>query len=343
MSGFLGKDGFAWFFGVVEDRMDPLEIGRVKVRIFGYHSEDKKGLPTKALPWATILQSPSNSCNSGKGTTPVGIVEGTWVVGFFTDPNSYQVPIILGSISGLNADTIKTLGENYGTGFQDSRSEEDLKNYPVDEITRSYPNGKGVSGDKHGAQLENAPASKKYPRKKYSSKSSKRKQGTPDTNILAINDTVRLKDTVVGLKTKSRADGGLLDTNVPIADIFFPKFITGVIGLTGVNLGTNKGLGMPPNFVISSSSSSTKNTSNQYKRKPTNTNTEKIHTDPVRAALQTKSKSFKPVLNNGTNMMNSIKNFYKGSLGTGLGASGLGGLTGLASPLTPPSGLGGVL
>ena len=131
MSGFLGKDGFAWFFGVVEDRMDPLEIGRVKVRIFGYHSEDKKGLPTKALPWATILQSPSNSCNSGKGTTPVGIVEGTWVVGFFTDPNSYQVPIILGSISGLNADTIKTLGENYGTGFQDSRSEEDLKNKDI--------------------------------------------------------------------------------------------------------------------------------------------------------------------------------------------------------------------
>ena len=31
-SYFMGQDGFIWFVGVVEDRADPLTIGRVRVR-----------------------------------------------------------------------------------------------------------------------------------------------------------------------------------------------------------------------------------------------------------------------------------------------------------------------
>ena len=32
---------FVWWQGVVEDIMDPLMIGRCKVRILGYHTDDK--------------------------------------------------------------------------------------------------------------------------------------------------------------------------------------------------------------------------------------------------------------------------------------------------------------
>ena len=36
-SGFVGKDGFFWWVGEVEDNEDPMELGRVKVRVLGYY------------------------------------------------------------------------------------------------------------------------------------------------------------------------------------------------------------------------------------------------------------------------------------------------------------------
>ena len=47
----MGKDGFVWFVGVVEDRLDPKHLGRLRVRALGYHTEDLGKLPTADLPW----------------------------------------------------------------------------------------------------------------------------------------------------------------------------------------------------------------------------------------------------------------------------------------------------
>ena len=44
-SYFLGKDGFHWFIGVCEDRDDPETLGRVRCRVFGYHTDDLTKLP----------------------------------------------------------------------------------------------------------------------------------------------------------------------------------------------------------------------------------------------------------------------------------------------------------
>ena len=52
MKNFMGKDGFQWFVGVVEDRADPKKLGRVRVRCLGYHTENLDKLPTDDLPWA---------------------------------------------------------------------------------------------------------------------------------------------------------------------------------------------------------------------------------------------------------------------------------------------------
>ena len=35
MQNFMGMDGFIWFTGVVEDRNDPSQLGRVRVRCVG--------------------------------------------------------------------------------------------------------------------------------------------------------------------------------------------------------------------------------------------------------------------------------------------------------------------
>ena len=71
--------------GVVEDRQDPKHLGRVRVRCLGYHTEDLIKLPTSDLPWAHPMNPITSATVSGIGQTPLGVVEGTWVVGFFTD------------------------------------------------------------------------------------------------------------------------------------------------------------------------------------------------------------------------------------------------------------------
>jgi hypothetical protein len=91
-----------WWVGVVEDRNDPEELGRCRVRIFGYHTEDKTILPTKDLPWALPLQPITSAAISGKGTAPVGLLEGSWVVGWFLDGADMQQPIMMGTIGGKN-------------------------------------------------------------------------------------------------------------------------------------------------------------------------------------------------------------------------------------------------
>lgn len=88
-----------WFIGVVEDRNDPEQMGRVRVRVVGIHSENLNEIPTSSLPWATVMTPTTSASISGVMQTP-HLVEGTWVVGFFHDGKLKQDPIIMGSIPG---------------------------------------------------------------------------------------------------------------------------------------------------------------------------------------------------------------------------------------------------
>jgi len=112
-SNFYGKDGFTWFTGVVEDRQDPLKVSRVRVRCVGYHTQDKTILPTADLPWATVMMPVTSPSMGGLGNTPSFLVEGTWVVGFFRDPDM-QEPIVMGSLPG-----IPSTAPNATLGFND--------------------------------------------------------------------------------------------------------------------------------------------------------------------------------------------------------------------------------
>ena len=100
MNEYLGAN-FVWFFGVVEDRNDPLMMGRVRVRCYYWHTEDKGKLPTEDLPWAQVTTPITNAAMGDVGQTPIGLVEGTWVMGFFMDGELGQKPMVLGSIPGI--------------------------------------------------------------------------------------------------------------------------------------------------------------------------------------------------------------------------------------------------
>lgn len=70
----LSKSGMTPFYGVVEDNDDPLKQGRVRVRAFGFHNEDRTELPTLSLPWATVLQPTTSASVSGVGFSPNGLL-----------------------------------------------------------------------------------------------------------------------------------------------------------------------------------------------------------------------------------------------------------------------------
>ena len=88
------------FVGVVEDRNDPAELGRVKVRVYSVHSENNQDVKNEHLPWAMVLNPITSASMSGVGRSPTGIVEGTWVFGVFLDENEYQMPLVMGTLVG---------------------------------------------------------------------------------------------------------------------------------------------------------------------------------------------------------------------------------------------------
>ena len=125
MAYFMGKDGFTWWQGVVEDRHDPLYLGRCKIRVLGWHSEDKNDMPTISLPWAFPVAPITSASQTGVGFTPLGPVEGTWVVGFYRDGEAGQEPVFFGTLGGipeLDAKGVNNDGTAVGgKGFLDPR------------------------------------------------------------------------------------------------------------------------------------------------------------------------------------------------------------------------------
>ena len=103
---FFGFNPIMWM-GVVEDNNDPIKLGRLKVRIFGWHSGSPKdvdgepGVKTEDLPWAQVMQPVNNGPNSGVGGPVTGIQQGTWVMGMFLDGEIAREPMVMGSIPGI--------------------------------------------------------------------------------------------------------------------------------------------------------------------------------------------------------------------------------------------------
>ena len=100
MNMFSGRDGLIWWQGIIEAVNDPEALGRVRVRIFGYHSDDRAKIPTDNLPWASPLMPITSASIAGIGQSPTGALPGTWVMGFFRDGENAQDPIIWGTING---------------------------------------------------------------------------------------------------------------------------------------------------------------------------------------------------------------------------------------------------
>ena len=147
MAKFTGlKNNF--YTGVVEDRNDPLSVGRVRVRIYGLHTDDKSLIASSDLPWSDVLMPTTAPALSGLGMSPHGLVEGSTVMGFFRDEHDMQDFVVIGSLFGfpskdyrinLSNDGSSTVKERKAEfGFNDPRLPEKLEdNFGPDIISGS--------------------------------------------------------------------------------------------------------------------------------------------------------------------------------------------------------------
>ena len=114
MNLFTGTEGLVWWQGVVEDVNDPERLGRVRVRIFGFHSDDKSKIPTDKLPWAAPIMPITSAAIGGVGQSPTGSLPGAWVMGFFRDGMNAQDPIVWGTVYGKpNVNSLKSPDGSY--------------------------------------------------------------------------------------------------------------------------------------------------------------------------------------------------------------------------------------
>lgn len=97
------------YFGIVEDRDDPLKLGRCRVRVAGLHTHDTSILPTTDLPWAMIVQPITGSINTA-GLAPI---EGTQVIVSFMDSDC-QIPVVFGVVPSIPQTKLVYINEQDG-------------------------------------------------------------------------------------------------------------------------------------------------------------------------------------------------------------------------------------
>ena len=227
---FQGKDGFVWWNGVVEDRKDPLFLGRCRVRILGWHTADKSELPTDDLPWAFPIMPITSASQTNAGEAPVGPVEGTWVMGYYRDGELAQEPVMMGTMHGIPADYAKQ-----NTGFNDSRLDEEdadkhsittqggarsgggaisLTGWPYPPKKLSFKDGKEVIITEYTNEERQAFTSKSlYPRLKNEPTTSRYARGEADAS--AKTDT----EGIIASKNKNLTKGSITSQFIPTENL----------------------------------------------------------------------------------------------------------------------------
>ena len=150
----LNIPDWVWWVGIIEDRGDLSYAGRYKVRIMGYHSGNKKTLPTKDLPFASVVNSPTNAATSGIMENPA-LLPGSTVIGFFADGNEGQMPVIIGSLAGIPQARNEDIG--YEDGFADPG-----ERYPRGGFGEEGPTGLSGVGEPDISRLARNEAAEKH-------------------------------------------------------------------------------------------------------------------------------------------------------------------------------------
>lgn len=130
---YIGRNGIYSFTGVVEDINDPLQVGRVRVRCFGLHSESLTDMPTEDLPWFYV-GTPTTSASISQVGQSVGLVEGSTVWGIFLDGYDTQEGVVISSFPAIPL--------KFSDGKAYSNRRKDFSLYPKQVVSVSFDDGK---------------------------------------------------------------------------------------------------------------------------------------------------------------------------------------------------------
>ena len=187
-ANFIGKDGFNWWVGQVEndggkfwnaelkdgegdfDYSDTDWTNKVKVRIIGYHNPNRKELPTTDLPWAQVLMPAIYGMRSGIGSIQQLQIN-SWVVGFFMDGASSQIPIVMGSIADENPITAYSATGGSEFGYAQLQSPK----------YRERDHGKNGSGSPNTANTVEVDANTGHDKKAENNEGHTNEEGTTST------------------------------------------------------------------------------------------------------------------------------------------------------------------
>ena len=223
MSDIFGT--FVWWQGVVEDRIDPLKLGRCRVRILGYHTDNKVegvGIPTEHLPWATPSQPITSAAMNGIGTTPMGPVEGTWVFGFFRDGKNAQEPVMMSTFGGIPEEV-----SDPTKGFNDPEGKYPLTTHIGEPDTNRLARGGGANPVPLKGSLK-TPSAEDSPSLDRKRKSRTKSVPIADAGNIRTTSPNTLKVNLYPPGTEISGGG---DTGVTNADISDTKY-TGVASET---------------------------------------------------------------------------------------------------------------
>jgi hypothetical protein len=144
---FQGREGLEWWIGIVEDRDDPKQLNRVRVRIYGVHTHDKQRIATPDLPWAQVMMPTTSPSVSGLGTTTHGLVEGSTVMGFYRDAIDMQDPVVMGSFIGMPNKFYRYTQDTLGGISEFERTPEDGFNDPRLATAEDYNKDNNPDGN----------------------------------------------------------------------------------------------------------------------------------------------------------------------------------------------------
>ena len=156
-------DHLRWFLGDVVSISDPIQLGRVQVRIYGVHTTSQTDIPDADLPWAQPLVPITEGGTNGLGNN-LGIQVGARVFGFFLDGKNSQSPMILGSVpkyeeSAPGGRTTNQLARGTNTI---AKSPDSVTGEPGSPYAAQYPNNKVTqTSSGHVIEIDDTPVAER--------------------------------------------------------------------------------------------------------------------------------------------------------------------------------------
>jgi hypothetical protein len=152
-------DQIRWFVGDVTSISDPLQMGRVRVRVTGIHQNNEQEIPSDNLPWAQTVVPVTQGGTKGLGNI-LGIQVGARVFGIFMDGMNSQLPLVLGSMpkyedgsAGDRSTPQLARGTNTITKTPDTVTSE-----PNSPYAAVYPHNKAVTTTSgHAIEIDDTP------------------------------------------------------------------------------------------------------------------------------------------------------------------------------------------